>query len=61
MTGDDVNVVMGHVVEGEGVNVLSAFFLERLRQARDDQRQSTRLRLLEIGQTANVSLRSTNR
>ena len=50
MAGDDVDVVMGHVVEGEGVDVLGALFLECLRQARDDQRQRAGLLVGEIGQ-----------
>ena len=39
MAGDHLNVVMRHVVEGEGVDVLGAVALERLGQARDDSRQ----------------------
>src|SRR5664280_933552 len=57
VAGDDVDVVMGHVVEGEGVDVLGALFLERLRQARDDQRQRAGLLVGAIGQAASVPLR----
>src|SRR5450759_3268828 len=57
VAGDDVDVVVRNMVEGEGIDVLGALLLERLCQARYDACQRAGLVIGEIGQAASVPLR----